>query len=120
MERHQDGERLENLLWERRLRATGFFRLKRNFEQPPQHLRTGDRDNGARLFTVVYNRKMRDYRHKLKQEVLTSYKEKILHYEDDLALEQVIQRGIFVLSPFQDLAGQIPQQPGVKSEWTLL
>lgn len=77
----------------------------------PQYLWRGDRDDGARLFTVVYDRRMRDYRHKLKQEVLTRYKEKILHYDDDLALEQVIQRGcgIFVLSSFQDLAGQIPQ-----------
>lgn len=88
----------------------------------PQYLWRGDRDDEARLFTVVYNRRMRDYRQKLKQEVLTRYKEKILHYEDDLALEQVIQTGcgIFVLSSFQDLAEQIPQQPGLNSEWTLL
>ena len=67
---------------------------------------------------MVYDSRMRDYRHKLKQEVPTRYKEKILRYEDDLAPEQVIQRGcgIFVLSSFQDLAGQIPQQPDVNSE----
>jgi len=60
--------------------------------------------------------------HKLKEEVLIRYKEKVLRYEDDLAVEEVIQRGcgIFVLRGFQDLAGQLPQQPGPNSEWTLL
>lgn len=61
---------------------------------------------------MAYNRRVRDYWHKPNQEIVTRYKEKILHYEDDFAVEQVNQIGceIFVLRGFQDVAGQTPQQ----------
>lgn len=92
-------------------------------EEPMRSLPTtyrGDKDDEARLFTLVYSKRMRNYRHK--QEVLTKYKEKSIHYADDLAVEEVIQRGcgIIVLNGFQDLAGQIPQQPHLNSEHILL
>ena len=54
--------------------------------------------------SVVHDRRMRNNSHKLKQEVLSGYKEKLFHHEGSEALEYVAQRGyvVSILGDFQD------------------
>ena len=73
MEDHQDGLGLEHLSGEERLRELDLFSLENRWlqgELSAFHYPKGSyQEYGARLFTVVCGRRMRDKGHKLKQEM---------------------------------------------------
>lgn len=61
-----------------------------------QYLWGAHREGGPRLVTMVYSRTMRGYNWTETEKVLSEYK---AHYEDNLAINEIIQRhyGIFIL-----------------------
>lgn len=67
---------------------------------------------------------MRNNTHKLKGEIQTGFKEKLLHRDYHQEVEEVAQRccTVSILGSFQDLTGdwQDPEQPGLTSELTML
>lgn len=70
MEGLQDGQRLERLACEERLRDWGLFTLEKEWLQGGltaalQYLKRGYRKDVAKLFTEMYNRIMRVNSHKL-------------------------------------------------------
>lgn len=54
--------------------------------------------------SAVHDRRMRNNNHKLKQQLLSGYKEKLFHHDSSEALEYVAQRCyvVYIHGDFQD------------------